>query len=155
MHKSVGCCLGKISNRCETDCFDIIIHRSKKRKYRLSRHCLADCWFWKIRISLLYCHYAQFLSSEMYSMHNARNNVTNNVIILFFHALSLATNYFSSHMAILRKYYSWFIYQIQLLSINAISHFSSIILHSILIVPIIFVTICSSTFFYCKHYKFR
>jgi len=50
---------------------------------------------------------------------------------------------------------SWFIYQIQLLSINAISHFSSIILHSILIVPIIFVTICSSTFFYCKHYKFR
>ena len=83
MHKSASCRLGKISNRCETDCFDIIIHRSKKRKYRLSRYCLAGCWFWKIRISLLYCHYAQFPSFKMYLMHNVRNNVTNNVIILF------------------------------------------------------------------------
>nr|DAX94053.1 MAG TPA: hypothetical protein [Caudoviricetes sp.] len=45
MYKSASCRLGKISNRFQNQCGNIIIIRSLKCKFRLSRHCLAGCRF--------------------------------------------------------------------------------------------------------------
>lgn len=59
MHKSVSCRLGKISNRCENNFFDIIIIRGLKGKFRHFRHCLAGCHFRGFTKKVGNCHNAQ------------------------------------------------------------------------------------------------
>lgn len=71
MHKSVGFRLGIISILFPKKFFDIIIIRGLKRKYRHFRHFLAGSYFPDLTKMISACHNAQFISSQMYEIHNA------------------------------------------------------------------------------------
>ena len=63
--------MGIISILFPKNFFDIIIICGLKRKYRHFRHCLAGSHFPELKKMVSACHNAQFISSQMYEIHNA------------------------------------------------------------------------------------